>query len=447
MILNAGNLNIGSKPILRAIATALSFLLTIFLFFPFFKRNVSNSSLATLLSKSPDLESSPYKYQSPKDLILPQTPANSIAPESLIGKVTILFHRKDPTFVRAIQTHEAHNRRYGYPLLLLRHPILEGIWNKPAYILAVLLEELRKPEGQRLRWLLCVLNPNSQAPSITDVGSWVDADTVVMNPKIPLDVFLPPEQFSHFHLLVTADPRGLNNGVFFIKVHPWSIELLSAIISYTLFRPETELEYRDQSALAEILKEKQFKNNYLLLPQRWFNAYQAELHDDETRSFHLRRGDLLVHFPGVPKRDERMKHFLDRAERHMPEWEVDIISTSYPTEIKEFWDEQYELLQKLKAEARRTAEKAEDMLRSTANHLAFHRGKLSDEDIEKIESSMKDLRKTLDEKGEDKEALATALEKMTAVCNLLQVREHRTDNPGRQLLPSAVWLSSPRKPC
>ena len=54
----------------------------------------------------------------------------------------------------------------------------------------------------------------------------VDADTVVINPKILLEIFPPPKSFPCLHLLVTADSHGLNDGIFFIKVHFWSIELL-----------------------------------------------------------------------------------------------------------------------------------------------------------------------------------------------------------------------------
>ncbi len=107
------------------------------------------------LSKSPPSISFPDSYNHPNDLILPVQPGRGIRAESLIGKVTAVFHGKDPTLVRGIQTHEAHNRRYGYSLLVLRHQILDDTWSKPAYLLAILLEEMRKPEGHRLKWLMC----------------------------------------------------------------------------------------------------------------------------------------------------------------------------------------------------------------------------------------------------------------------------------------------------
>ena len=113
-------------------------------------------------SRTSRLKFSTYRYEAPQDLIVPQWHGRELQADSLIGKVTILFHGKDPTYVRAIRTHQAHNRRFGYPLLALRHAILDGIWSKPAYILAILLEELRKPDGQRLRWLLYAWQPKAR---------------------------------------------------------------------------------------------------------------------------------------------------------------------------------------------------------------------------------------------------------------------------------------------
>ncbi len=244
---------------------------------------------------------------------------------------------------------------------------------------------------------------------------WVDADTIIMNHNIPLEVFLPPAEFPNLHLLVTADPHGLNNGVFFLKVHPWSIELLSAVVAYRVYRPDTELQYRDQSALEDVLKEKHFKKNFLLLPQRWFNAIWGELSDDSARSFQVRRGDLLVHFPGHPQRDEIMRKFLDRAERHLPEWELDLESTSYPTEIKEYWTEQQDILERQRSEAQDAAKDAENLLRKVDSQKAAHHDALDGQDAEKIDEQIKRLRLALHDHMDDKETVQGASNKLHEV--------------------------------
>ena len=101
---------------------------------------------------------------------------------------------------------------------------------------------------------MCILGPASGADTDLNICRWIDADIVVMNPKIPLDVFIPPTQeFSYVNMLVTNDRHGLNNGCFLIKINPWSVKLLSAVIAFHTFKPEVELKYSEQSALEEMI--------------------------------------------------------------------------------------------------------------------------------------------------------------------------------------------------
>ncbi|KAF2837905.1 glycosyltransferase family 34 protein, partial [Patellaria atrata CBS 101060] len=237
-----------------------------------------------------------------------------------IGKCTILFGDPNPTYERALRTHEAHNRLHGYPLLVLRKGILDDVWTKPAYILSLLLQELEKPDDQRLEWLL-----------------WVDADTIILNPYIPIEVFLPPTpEWDDTHILITHDWNGLNNGVFPVRVHPWSVELFSAILAFRHYRPDYQLTFRDQSAMDALLKEERFARSAIQTPQRWFNGYQGE-HNETLQPHQVRRGDFLVHFAGVGHRQERMQYWLERAEMHKPDWELEVQHTSYPEETRDFW--------------------------------------------------------------------------------------------------------------
>lgn len=134
-----------SKPALRVLSITFVVLLLFF-----------TSRWLSFRGRAGNLRFSAFRYEAPHDLVVYPGYGRSVEAESLIAKVTVLFHGKDPTYIRAIQTHQAHNRRFGYPLLILRHGILDGIWSKPAYLLAILLEELRKPNGHRLQWLWCV---------------------------------------------------------------------------------------------------------------------------------------------------------------------------------------------------------------------------------------------------------------------------------------------------
>ena len=86
--------------------------------------------------------------------------------------------------------------------------------------------------------------------------SWTDADILIMNPNLPLEMFIPPEpELAHINLLVTNDRHGLNNGVFFIRINNWALKFFTAILSFHHFRPEVQLKYTEQSAMEEMTKE------------------------------------------------------------------------------------------------------------------------------------------------------------------------------------------------
>jgi hypothetical protein len=182
-----------------------------------------------------------------------------------VGKVHAVFGEPNPVYERALRLHESHSDQMGHPMFVLRERLLSGLWSKPAFILSIMLQELAKPEDKRLQWLLydfpTLLTPirtNCRADTIPSTR-WIDADIVVMNPQIPLDIFIPPSpEFSYINMLVTNDRHGLNNGCFLIRVTPWAVKLLSGVIAYHSFKPEVKLKYSEQSALEEMIDDVSF---------------------------------------------------------------------------------------------------------------------------------------------------------------------------------------------
>lgn len=261
------------------------------------------------------------------------TPFDPISPP-ILAKVTILFGKPSPVYERALRTHNAHNRLHDYSMLVLRQNMMSDVWSKPAYILSCILRELAKPPHERLQWLL-----------------WVDADTIIINPYVPIEVFLPPatQDWNDVHMLVTHDWNGLNNGIFPIRVCEWSVQLLSSIIAYPQYKPDDNLQFRDQSAMALVLEMPRFKRHTVRVPQRWFNAYQGEI-EETIAPFQTRPGDLLVHFAGVGPREERMEWWLERAEQHLPEWEVDFQHTTVKADVQNFFSAELEKRKARKAE-------------------------------------------------------------------------------------------------
>jgi len=73
-----------------------------------------------------------------------------------IGKITISFGEHEEVYERAIRSHESHNKAMGYSQFALRQRLVPGLWSKHAYIFSVIVQEMAKPEGQRLKWLMFV---------------------------------------------------------------------------------------------------------------------------------------------------------------------------------------------------------------------------------------------------------------------------------------------------
>lgn len=295
-----------------------------------------------------------------------------------VGKCTILLDG-DSLRERAIRTHEEHDRLHGYRLHVLRQPLLGEHWSKPAYVLSLLLRELSKPEDERLEWLL-----------------WVDADTVILNPRVPIETFLPPPdaEFDDVHLLFSSDETGLNNGVFSVRVNQWAVKFLTATVTLRLYKPDEPLEFRDQSAMNTVIKERAFERNIVQAPQRCFNTYQSE-HDQTLAPFQIRRGDLLVHFAGVPNQEERMAYWIERAEKHLDDWELPLKSTAYPEEMKDFWDGVKATRESEREAMAELRLKAARLLSNVGTQLEEYNGRLSDAEKEAINKQRDELDRVL----------------------------------------------------
>lgn len=213
--------------------------------------------------------------------------------------------------------------------------------------------------------------------------SWFDADTVVLNSQTPLDIFLPSEpEFSRVHLLIASNWDGLNSGVFAIRVHPWSVSLLSAVLAYPVYNAaklETD-RFRDQSAFQWLLQDSNSplkptdtdsEVHWVEVPMRWFNSLPvnnvfdknggdwvfihemkgslfdngtSEVHDDghggQVQPWKVLQGDMVVHFAGATAggtRDSWMGPWLDRAESLLPEWDNKSTQADLKNDAAEFW--------------------------------------------------------------------------------------------------------------
>jgi hypothetical protein len=78
---------------------------------------------------------------------------NALVPHK-IGMVTMLIGDTNPTFERALRTHLRHGEMQGYETFVMRSQVLDMMFNKPMFILNILMDEMKKPYHERLEWLL-----------------------------------------------------------------------------------------------------------------------------------------------------------------------------------------------------------------------------------------------------------------------------------------------------
>lgn len=169
------------------------------------------------------------------------------------------------------------------------------------------------------------------------MGRWFDADSIIINPKVPAEIFLPPADgsYDHIHFIGTKDEQGLNTGIFFLRVHQWSVRMLAKTVAMPLYRSELDLgRSADQNAMAILFNETEFRANVLYQPRIWYNTYEFK------HGYEGSKGRLLVHFPGFEEdRWPHMEAWLKVVATQPEDWTQDLRETPYPTEIETFWSE------------------------------------------------------------------------------------------------------------
>ncbi|KAF1833023.1 hypothetical protein BDW02DRAFT_589971 [Decorospora gaudefroyi] len=261
-----------------------------------------------------------------------------------IATVTAHFGKPQEHYRKAFQTHLLHALVHGTEIKVLCDPIVGDLWNKPAFILNLLTREMMKPEKERLEWI-----------------QWADRDTLILDQCRPITSFLPPEtsrtgswwrredvQQPHdntTNLLVNKDHNGLNNGVFFLRVNNWAIDLFTAILAFTHYKPEVPLPFTEQSAMEQVLNTPQFKDQARYVPQHWFNGYpkggplvfKERENLDGLDDFQVRRGDYLVHFAGHGDRAKALPEWTDMLEQMEDVWKKGRVQRDIGEEVKAFW--------------------------------------------------------------------------------------------------------------
>lgn len=175
-----------------------------------------------------------------------------------------------------------------------------------------------------------------------DRHRWVDADSIVINPAISPEVFLPPAGLDGVFGLFTADHNGLNDGLFYMRVHPSSIDLLTEVIDYNFAHSDEDLGWLgEQIAMERVIKKREDAareagrpTGIAWLPRPWFNSFQFEA------GFEGEPGHHIVHFAGLGEtRVGLMGQWLAELKTDQAKWEMPFEDTFYRAAIPEFWEQ------------------------------------------------------------------------------------------------------------
>ena len=165
---------------------------------------------------------------------------------------------------------------------------------------------------------------------------WASPDVMILNPQIPLEIFLPPDDFKDGHILATRDQDGVNTGVFFLQVHPLSVKMLIELLSV----PKNEFgsdgrlgQDSSRKAFEKILRSDAYREHVFYQPRRWYNAYQLSPSEGESK-----RGDLLLHFHGLGGDKWAAMASVIKNEGMRRDWNLPLEQTQYQKEIAEYWN-------------------------------------------------------------------------------------------------------------
>ena len=178
--------------------------------------------------------------------------------------------------------------------------------------------------------------PNVRLGSCSRSSRWFDADTILLNPEVPWNIFLPPPEFSHVHFLGTKDQNGFNAGMMFIRVDKWTVNMLAQVITIREHHPNVDLEYADQSALVWALERQGYREHVIYQPHNWWNSFglQGKPFDHDR---------FILHFAGIgccggEDKPPTMLRWLDLIESQPDHYVKALSDLTLQGEISEFWD-------------------------------------------------------------------------------------------------------------
>lgn len=196
--------------------------------------------------------------------------------------------------------------------------------------------------------------------------------------------------------MATKNLDGFNAGLFFFRIHEWSVELLSDAYSLRRLRPEIDISgCIEQNAMRYLFSQETNKKHVLYQPQSWYNGAKGAARAETE----IKEGDMLVHFMGTHHDTEEEKGIMGEwyaeVEQHPDKWQLDLRETRYSTEIKAFW---------------KTYKAAKEML-----NTAYVRSNISSGLDQDVKHAMDALEWAIEEEAYDLENMKKCMEDMGQV--------------------------------
>ena len=320
-----------------------------------------------------------------------------IAPK--IRQVTMLYSNGDNEAhkeldERCIRSYTEYGKQWGFPTHILRNDVvghgewLELLFSKPLYLLSLMVAEMAKPRDQRTQWLV-----------------FFDSDTILLNPHVPWDAFLPPEdRFSDINVVATKDWNGFNAGVFFLRVTEWTLKMLSQVVGYKMLRPEVELGPNvEQSCFRHVFTHDGFREPVVYFPVRFFNTFEQSW----GKMPPPQPGEILIHFSGMKgDKYKSMGKYFEILEQKPESLQIPFEETFYPTEIEAFW--------RRLNEARVIAQRAKTVLSDNSSMI-------TSEGLQNLKTLHTSLQRIIETKADLQEDIIGATSQVTQALKAIEV--------------------------
>lgn len=172
--------------------------------------------------------------------------------------------------------------------------------------------------------------------------SWYDADTMILNPNIQWETFLPPtdnDLFADIKVLATKDISGFNAGVFFCRVDEWLVDTLTDAYALPRLSPEVNITGNfEQNAMKWLFSKVDNKKHVVYQPDLWYNWFSTTHRPDDDV-----KGDMIIHFSGINHDDENQlkKAIMEAWFSKLTDpasWSLPLEKTRYHKEVPAFWE-------------------------------------------------------------------------------------------------------------